>query len=94
MHRSLGIVAATCVALAASMAAAAADCTCRAGGRNYELGQTACLATPEGLRIATCGMVLNNTSWRVSPDACIAALKSVQPAAARAAQEGRKPQGG
>jgi hypothetical protein len=73
LYGGLGLIAGTCVALAASLATAAADCTCRANGRNYQLGQTACLSTPQGFRLATCGMVLNNTSWRISSDGCVAA---------------------
>lgn len=73
MIRGLGLAAGTCVALAAPLSTALADCTCRAGGRNYEVGQTACIATAQGFRLAVCDMVLNNTSWRVSPDGCVAA---------------------
>ncbi len=71
MHR-LGPFAAIALiaALEALGAAAAADCTCRAQGRQFELGQTACLATPKGPRLATCGMVLNNTSWEFSETPC------------------------
>ncbi len=46
------------------------DCTCRAQGRDFELGQTACLASPNGPRLATCGMVLNNTSWQITRRPC------------------------
>jgi hypothetical protein len=52
---------------------AAADCTCRAHGRDFELGRSACLSTPNGPRYATCGMVLNNTSWQVSDTPCMPA---------------------
>lgn len=52
---------------------AAADCTCRAGGRDYPLGTSVCLPTPVGLRLAVCDMVLNNTSWRVSAAPCVGA---------------------
>ena len=48
----------------AALSPAAADCTCRSQGRDYELGQSVCLQSPKGARIATCGMVLNNTSWQ------------------------------
>jgi hypothetical protein len=54
-----------------TLSAAAADCICRAQGREFELGQSACLQTPRGARIATCGMVLNNTSWQFSETACV-----------------------
>jgi hypothetical protein len=71
MHR-LGPSAAVVLiaALDALSAAAAADCTCRAQGRRFEQGQTACLATPKGPRLATCGMVLNNSSWEFSETPC------------------------
>lgn len=71
MHR-LGPLAAVVlvVALDALATSAAADCTCRAQGRNFEQGQTACLSTPKGPRLATCGMVLNNSSWEFSDAPC------------------------
>jgi hypothetical protein len=59
---------------AALISAAAADCTCRAFGRNFDLGRTVCLATPKGPRQATCVMVLNNTSWQFSDTPCVAAV--------------------
>jgi hypothetical protein len=77
--RAVCLVAAAVVASAAGATAAFADCTCRAGGRNYELGQTACISTPQGFRLAVCGMVLNNTSWRISTDACVAAHEQHAP---------------
>ena len=49
---------------------AAADCTCRSQGRYYALGQSMCLQSPKGARIATCGMVLNNTSWQFTEAPC------------------------
>ena len=65
----LSLVAAALAAL--SSAPAQADCTCRAQGRNFEQGQAVCLATPNGPRIATCGMVLNNSSWELSQSPCV-----------------------
>jgi hypothetical protein len=47
------------------------DCTCRAQGRDFTLGQSVCLATPKGARIATCAMVLNNTSWQFTETPCV-----------------------
>ena len=61
----VGLIAAD--ALASS---AAADCTCRSQGRDYGLGQSVCLQSPKGARIATCGMVLNNTSWQFTETRC------------------------
>jgi hypothetical protein len=49
---------------------AASDCQCRAYGRMFDLGATACLKTPKGMRVAQCVMVLNNTSWSFSERAC------------------------
>ncbi|HEX2727544.1 MAG TPA: hypothetical protein VHN20_17100 [Beijerinckiaceae bacterium] len=46
------------------------DCICRAQGRTFAVGQNACLQTPAGPRVAECGMVLNNTSWRVTELPC------------------------
>src|SRR5256885_15088276 len=57
--------------IAASHPALAADCTCRSQGRDYELGKSVCLQSPKGPRIATCGMVLNNTSWQFSDTPCV-----------------------
>ena len=59
------------VAADALVSPASADCTCRSQGRDYELGQSICLQSPKGARIATCGMVLNNTSWQFSETPCV-----------------------
>jgi hypothetical protein len=58
-------------ALDARPTAADPDCTCRARGRDFVLGQSVCLATPNGARIATCAMVLNNTSWQFTETPCV-----------------------
>ena len=52
-----------------------ADCTCRAQGRDFEMGQSVCMATPQGFRVATCGMVLNNSSWDVSQTPCVVSAR-------------------
>ena len=46
------------------------SCTCRYKGEKYGIGESICLKSPEGLRMATCGMVLNNTSWQFSDAPC------------------------
>jgi hypothetical protein len=46
------------------------DCTCRAQGRDFHVGEKICLRTADGPRIAACDMELNNTSWRFSDQAC------------------------
>ena len=63
-------VVALVAAFDAVLSAAAADCTCRALGRDFQLGERACLTTPNGARLATCGMVLNNSSWQFSDAPC------------------------
>jgi hypothetical protein len=46
------------------------NCYCRAQGRTFAVGETACLRTGEGPRLAECGMVLNNTSWQFTARPC------------------------
>ncbi|MFL5512530.1 MAG: hypothetical protein ACJ8CN_08895 [Gemmatimonadales bacterium] len=46
------------------------NCFCRAQGRTFAVGETACLRTSEGPRVAECGMVLNNTSWQFTARPC------------------------
>ncbi|MBD1546285.1 hypothetical protein [Roseibium aggregatum] len=46
------------------------NCTCRYRGTNYNLGDAVCLNGPSGPRMATCDMVLNNTSWSFSKTPC------------------------
>ena len=61
------------VALAHSwpvQAQTAAPCTCRAQGRVFGLGETICLRTAEGPRLAQCVMEINVTSWRFADQPC------------------------
>jgi hypothetical protein len=71
MCRLLILAFSAAVLTAVASTPAAADCTCRALGRVFEQGQAVCLATPNGPRIATCGMVLNNSSWELSQLPCL-----------------------
>lgn len=71
MRRTFIILALAATDTLISAAVADPDCTCRSRGRDYPLGQSVCLATPKGARIATCGMVLNNTSWQFSDTPCV-----------------------
>jgi hypothetical protein len=47
-----------------------ADCTCRAAGQNIHVGETTCLATASGPRLAICDMQQNVTSWRFLTAPC------------------------
>lgn len=46
------------------------SCSCRHKGLDYNLGETICLKGPNGPRMATCSMVLNNTSWKFTEAPC------------------------
>jgi hypothetical protein len=69
--RAAVVTLAAVLAIGASSALADPNCTCRAAnGVEATLGETICLKTPSGLRLARCEMVLNNTSWKFLPGAC------------------------
>jgi hypothetical protein len=46
------------------------NCTCRYQGENFGIGESICLKGSDGLKMATCSMVLNNTSWQFSNAPC------------------------
>jgi hypothetical protein len=75
---AMGIVIAACPP-------ANADCKCRARGVVATEGQTLCIATPDGSRLARCGKVSNVASWTFLEGPCPqAALDlSERPLAAR-----------
>lgn len=55
---------------------AAADCTCRALGRDFQTGESVCLRSPSGqARLATCGMVLNNSAWQFTDTPCVSSRR-------------------
>jgi hypothetical protein len=53
-----------------TQAQAHAECYCRAQGRIFAVGESTCLRTASGPRLAECGMVLNNTSWQFTERPC------------------------
>lgn len=63
-----GIV--TAVVAMAYPASSNPDCTCRGNGGEVPEGQTVCLKTASGPKLARCEMVLNNTSWVFLSDSC------------------------
>jgi len=66
--------------LAQSVATALAiDCTCRYRGEDYQIGEQVCLKGPNGPSVATCGMTLNNTSWKFTKSPCPYALAPMTP---------------
>jgi hypothetical protein len=92
MRRSLPALLILVAAIASAVTTAAADCTCRSQGRDFELGQSTCLQTPKGARIATCGMVLNNTSWTFTDTPCVVsnARPDAEPARAAAREHSHR----
>ncbi len=46
------------------------DCYCRAEGRIFAPGETICLKTAEGLRLAQCRMEINVMSWSITSRPC------------------------
>jgi len=53
-----------------SSAFAGINCTCRYKGIDIPEGQTICMQLPSGNVLATCGRVLNNTSWKTIQKEC------------------------
>lgn len=46
------------------------NCTCRGNGQDIPEGQTVCLKTASGMKLARCERVLNNTSWKILDSDC------------------------
>jgi hypothetical protein len=63
--------------LAALATPAAADCICRAVGVTVSEGQTACITTPDGRKLARCEKSQNVSSWRFLQDACPSAERQM-----------------
>ncbi len=63
------LAALLCAALLAG-GAAAHDCKCLYAGGVAKQGETRCIKTSDGPRLARCEMVLNNSSWTVSKQTC------------------------
>lgn len=45
-------------------------CRCRYQGQKYQLGTVLCMKTHLGTRLTRCELVLNNTSWVPTEEAC------------------------
>jgi hypothetical protein len=56
--------------LTAQTVAAVADCMCRYKGGRVNQGETACIDTTSGPRIARCGMILNSPNWFILDQSC------------------------
>lgn len=53
-------------------------CRCRFDGREFRLGELVCMATPEGVVLARCDLMLNNTSWVPTTTPCVVGLGTVR----------------
>lgn len=58
------------ITMISSSAFAGINCTCRYKGIDIPEGQTICMQLPSGNVLATCGRVLNNTSWKTIQKEC------------------------
>ncbi len=46
------------------------NCTCKFQGGDAKQGETRCIKTVEGPKLARCEMMLNNSSWTVLDENC------------------------
>ena len=65
------------------------NCTCRYAGQTYAVASCVCIVTPNGARMACCGKVLNNTSWKFMSDICPIAIGPDHPRAQSVAGQNR-----
>lgn len=65
-----GLLGLTAITFTTIASAQSVPCTCRYKGEDFGLGASICMKSPDGLRMATCQMVLNNTSWQVTSTPC------------------------
>jgi hypothetical protein len=84
------LIAAAAILVGVASSSASADCTCRARDSiRALLGETVCIPTSNGPRLARCDQVLNNTSWTFleapCPQAMLDRLTNTQTARASAA---------
>jgi hypothetical protein len=83
MRLVLSSLAASMV-IGAAVQPASADCTCRARGVVAAHGETLCIRTPEGVRLARCEKVTNVASWRFLDGPCpVAELMTPDPPRSR-----------
>jgi hypothetical protein len=69
------LTAAVAILVGAASSPASAECTCRARDSiRALLGETVCIPTSSGPRLARCDQVLNNTSWTFLEAPCPQAM--------------------
>jgi|APSaa5957512576_1039674.scaffolds.fasta_scaffold320692_1 hypothetical protein len=55
---------------ATAQSASEPEFTCRYYGEDYKIGARICLPISGKARLASCGMVLNNSAWAISAKEC------------------------
>lgn len=56
------------------------SCTCRYAGQSFQVNSCVCITTSAvGPQVACCGMVVNNTSWTFTKNACPSAMREGSP---------------
>jgi len=76
----------TGIFISCGVAVSGENCTCRGNGRDIPEGETVCLKTASGMKLARCERVLNNTSWKILQSGCPTA--NVLPQAPRRTKAG------
>ena len=86
---ALGVLALTVAAASIPAANAGPTCKCRFNGKFFAVGERTCIRG----RVATCSLVLNNSSWTISNQACSPVAMSPRPSPLRleATTPGRTP---
>jgi hypothetical protein len=75
----------------ASVSVAGPNCTCRYGGQTFALNACTCIDRGEGLQVACCNMVLNNTSWSFSGKSCLPVSMAPQQTVIQTAERSDRP---
>jgi hypothetical protein len=65
-------------------------CRCRFQGREFRLGELACMSTPTGTVLTRCDLLMNNTSWVPTETPCTVSQAPAADGATRLAAGGRE----
>ena len=50
-------------------------CLCLYKGRQFRVGERVCMQTPNGIVLTRCDMLLNNTTWVPTDEACTVSMR-------------------
>jgi hypothetical protein len=85
MNTRIATFASTLLLAACLAGAARADCNCLYNGQRYEQEDTVCMRTPQGMRVARCGMIENNAWWQMLDQPCTGTVSELPRTQARPA---------